>query len=197
MTRRYRMTKRAEAVRAREAAVVEAAFDAFFSSYYDQVTLRDIGQAAGVTEETIRRRFGSKEDLLSEVIERLGHERLGSPRGGAAPGDYHTAVREAVDSYEKAGPQILHALSQEDRTPVLKRATDLGREAHYRVTAEAFAPWLPAADHPDHREALAPFVVALDVYTWKMLRLDMGLSRDQTESGVVRLVEGLIEERSR
>ena len=193
MTRPYQMTARAEAVREREEAVLEEAFDAFLSEYYDQVTLRGVAERAGVTEQTVIRRFGSKEELLETVLERLGH-RFAGPRGGAETGDYRQAITEAVESYEQQGQRILHLLSQEDRTPALARVTEVGRAAHRQLTAEVFAPWLPDSDDPDYPRELGPFVVALDLYTWKLLRLDLGLSRAGTELAITRMVEGLIHE---
>ena len=34
---------------------------------------------------------------------------------------------------------------------------------------------------------------ATDVYTWKLLRRDLGLSRAETEKTIVRIVEGLLD----
>lgn len=185
------MTARAEAVQQTDRKILEAAFDAFFHEYYDVVTLREIADNAGVTEQTVLRKFGSKEDLLSAVVKKLG-SRFRGPRGGAQPGDYPTAVREAVEANEQRGKEVLHVLAQEDRTPALRRATEIGRVNHRATTAEVFEPWLPPTDHPDHDRRLAPFVVILDVFTWRLLRLDQGLSLEETEHVLVEMIEGVL-----
>lgn len=191
MTRTYRMDARAQAARENERRILEAAFEAFFHEYYDVVTLREIADAAEVTEQTVLRKFGSKEELLSAVVTELG-ARFRGPRGNAEPGDYRQAVAESVEANEQMGREILHVLAQEDRTPALRRATEVGRANHRAVTAEVFSPWLPAGDDADHGRLLAPFVVILDVFTWRLLRLDQGLSREVTERVLVEMVEGLL-----
>ena len=40
-------------------------------------------------------------------------------------------------------------------------------------------------------------VVATDVYTWKLLRRDQGLSRDETFASILKIVEALLERRTR
>lgn len=191
MTRTYRMKARAEAARETERRILEAAFEAFFHEYYDLVTLGKIAAEAGVTDKTVLRKFGSKEELLSAVVMELGF-RFRGPRGGASPGEYRQAIVESVEANEQMGREVLHVLAQEDRTPALRRATEMGRANHRAVTAEVFGPWLPAEDHPDYDRLLAPFVVILDVFTWRLLRLDQGLSREETERVLVEMVEGLL-----
>jgi hypothetical protein len=39
-------------------------------------------------------------------------------------------------------------------------------------------------------------VVATDVYTWKLLRRDQGLSRDETVASILEIVEALLERRT-
>lgn len=194
MPRTYRMTARAQAAQQTERRILDAAFEAFFHEYYDLVTLRGIADGAGVTEQTVLRRFGSKEGLLSAVVSELG-VRFRGPRGGAEPGEYRRAIAEAVEANERRGREVLHVLAQEDRTPALRRATDVGRASHRAMTAEVFSPWLPPADHTDHDRLLAPLVVILDVFTWRLLRLDQGLSREDTEHVLVQMTEGLLARR--
>jgi hypothetical protein len=46
-------------------------------------------------------------------------------------------------------------------------------------------------------DLVAELVVATDVYTWKRLRRDQGLSRAQTTAAMLRIVEALLERRTR
>lgn len=190
-TRDYRMGARAQGVREREEAILEAAFDAFLHEYFDLVTIRAIAEAAGVTEQTVIRRFGSKEDLLAACVERFG-PRLGGERREVAQNDYRAAVASTVDAYETWGRETMHILAQEDRTPALRRVAERGRSAHRELTAEHFASWLPAPTHRQYDTLLAGFVLALDVYTWKLFRIDHGMTRDGTEAAITHIVESLI-----
>jgi hypothetical protein len=40
-------------------------------------------------------------------------------------------------------------------------------------------------------------VVATDVYTWKLLRRDQGLDRDETVASILKIVQALLERRTR
>jgi hypothetical protein len=57
--------------------------------------------------------------------------------------------------------------------------------------ATVFAPYLDRAE-PDDGPLLDLLVVATDVYTWKLLRRDRGLTRAATEARMLRLVEALL-----
>ena len=46
-------------------------------------------------------------------------------------------------------------------------------------------------------ELVPELVVATDVYTWKLLRRDQGLSRDETLAAMLRIVQALLERRTR
>ena len=46
----------------------------------------------------------------------------------------------------------------------------------------------------EHQRRLAQLVAVCDVYTWKLLRRDAGLSRDQTELAIVELLNPLLED---
>jgi hypothetical protein len=54
-----------------------------------------------------------------------------------------------------------------------------------------FAPQL--ADAEDARALLDLLVVATDVYSWKLLRLDFGLSRARTEQRINTMIRRLAE----
>ena len=168
-------------------------FDAFFTRYYDDVTLAAVATEAGTTEQTVLRYFGSKEGLLDAVADRLAH-RLGGDRTSVAAGDWEHAVSEAVAVDEIHGERMLLTLAQEDRVAPIKRGTDAGRAAHRETVAQSFSPFLPSPDEPSHHAETTLFIAALDVYTWKLFRIDAGLSRDETEARMKQLVRGVIVE---
>ena len=66
-TRAYRMTARAEAAEETGRRIKEAAYALFSTRLFASVTLQEIADQAGVTLQTVLRRFGSKEDLFNTI----------------------------------------------------------------------------------------------------------------------------------
>ena len=71
-------------------------------------------------------------------------------------------------------------------TDPARRLTTLGKRAHRVWAKEAFAP------ATDDVAVLDLLVVATDVYTWKLLRLDRKLSRATTERRMHHLVTAVL-----
>jgi AcrR family transcriptional regulator len=145
-----------------------------------------VARDAGVTVQTVIRRFGGKEGLLDAAKTRLGQEIMRTrdvPRGDVA-----ATARALVEDYESSGDVVMRALAQEDRYPAMKRLTDFGRAWHRRWLAEAFAAWLDPLTPEAAQRRLDALVVATDVYVWKLVRRDM--RRPPQEYRV--LVEALI-----
>ena len=78
-------------------------------------------------------------------------------------------------------------LAQEGHDEVARRATDRGKALHRTWVREAFAP------ATDDEALLDLLVVATDVYTWKLLRLDRGHSRATTHQRMRELVQALLD----
>jgi hypothetical protein len=85
-------------------------------------------------------------------------------------------------------------LAEEERIPALKAIIDRGRTLHRAWCARVFAPALARLRGSERERRLAQFVAVCDVYTWKLLRRDAGLSRRQTEIAMIELVNPLLEE---
>lgn len=181
------MRARAEAAQATEQRILGAARELFTSRFYDEVTLGDVAAAAGVTSQTVLRRFGSKEGLVAAVAERAEHE-VRAERGRAPAGDVRGAIANLVAHYEREGDNVLRLLAQEDRVPALKRVTDEGRRLHYDWVERVFAAELAAADPADRPRRRAQLIAVCDVYAWKVLRRDLGLSAAETEAALTELV---------
>ena len=106
------------------------------------------------------------------------------------PGDVAAAVRVVVGDYEEAGQQLMHMLGQEHRFPALSELLDIGRRGHRRWVRWAFAPQLAGRSRAGKTQLEDLLVVATDVYTWKLLRIDRGLSARATSGGDDRAVRG-------
>jgi AcrR family transcriptional regulator len=185
VTRTYRQTARAAAREETRRRIVDAAFAAFTTDWYDEVTLNDIAVAAGVTVQTVINHFGGKAGLLPAVVERFGSEirsRLFEP----AAGDLPALVAALVDDYEVTGDTVIRMLALEDRVPDLAPHLATGRASH-RSWCERM---IGATG-----ERLPLAITVTDVYTWKLLRRDQGLSRDDTVRAILRLVTAVMNDR--
>src|ERR1700754_683800 len=79
-TRPYRQGRRAEAAEARTEAIREAALDAFMVKPFEQITLADVAERAGVGVQTLIRRVQNKDGLVRLVNEWVA-AAVGEARG--------------------------------------------------------------------------------------------------------------------
>jgi AcrR family transcriptional regulator len=192
-SRPYRMVARAESALATGERILDAAVEVFWESPTAQVSLEEVARRAGVSVQTVIRRFGGREGLVTAAGEREAR-RVREQREQAAVGDVHGAVRVLVDHYEELGERVLRMLSEEPRVPGLHEIADRGRALHRQWCARVFAPALAGRSGIERDRRLAQLVTVCDVYTWKLLRLDCGLSRRQTELALIELLQPLLEE---
>ena len=190
--RPYRMVARAESAAATGERILDVAVEAFWELPWEQVSLDEVARRAGVTVQTVIRRFSSKDGLLAAAAEREA-ERVRRQRDEAPVGDAAGAVRVLVDHYESLGDRVLRLLAEEERVPALRQIADRGRALHREWCARIFAAALAGRAGVERRRRLAQLVAMCDVYTWKLLRRDAGLSRRQTELALVELLEPMLE----
>lgn len=173
------MVERAARARGTGERILEAALECFSQRPYDEVSLQEVAQAAGVTVQTVLRRFGSKPDLVAAAGERAARI-VEEERGATPPGDVPAALDNLAEHYERWGDRVLRMLSQEDRVPGLRALTDGGRQLHAR--------WVERTFGPVGEPRLSILMAATDVYVWKVLRRDRGLSAAEYREAVERLV---------
>ena len=184
------MATRATAVEATRERILDAASDAFLASWYDDVTLRHVAAAADVALQTIVNHFGTKELLYGAAVERIS-DAIESRRYDVERGDIEGAVAALIDDYDRTGDFTLRALAEEGRRAVVGPGLARGRRGHQDWVEHVFPAALRGLHGPARRRRLAQLVAVTDVYTWKLLRRDKGLSRDQTVLAVRELVDGL------
>lgn len=192
--RPYRMVARAESAAATGERILDAAVEVFWELPGEQISLDEVARRAGVSVQTVIRRFGGRDALMASAAEREA-ERVGRQRDEAPVGDPARAVRVLVDHYEAMGDRVLRLLAEEERVPRLREIADRGRLVHREWCARVFAPALAGRAGVERRRRLAQLVAICDVYTWKLLRRDAGLSRRQTELALVELLGPLLEGR--
>src|SRR6478609_4958228 len=95
--RSYRMTNRAEAANATAERILDAMTELFWERPTDQVVLREVAERAGVTVQTVLRRFGDKESLLAAAADRAMSQTRAER--AVSPGDADTAVEVLLDHY--------------------------------------------------------------------------------------------------
>ena len=185
------MKARARAAEETAQRILEAALALMKQHAYDHFTLQEVAERAGVSLQTVLRRFGSKEGLVTAVLESdLMGIRAQSDR--VPPGDVAEAVRVLMARYEEWGDAVMRNLNLEERLPDVRSMLDFGRTAHREWVARTFAPFLPPPDAEPYDRRLALFITATDVYTWKLLRRDYGLDAAATERAIHDLLDGLI-----
>ena len=184
------MATRAAALEATRERILDAACDAFLASWYDDVTLREVAASADVALQTVVNHFGTKEALYGVAVERIG-DAIEARRYDVAPGDVEGAVAALIADYDRTGDFVLRTLADEGRLAVVGPGLARGRRGHQDWVEHVFPRALTGLRGAARRRRLAQLVAVTDVYTWKLLRRDKGLSRDQTVLAVRELVEAL------
>lgn len=190
--RSYQMNKRAAAAAETGQRIVRAAVALYMERWLEDLTLEEVAARAGVTVQTVLRRFGSKAGLI-EAAGEMVHDEVVGQRSMAPVGDIAGAVANLMDHYEAVGEMSLRTLAQEDRHDVLRRLAALGRSVHRAWVETTFAPFLGELSAAGRERRITKLVVATDVYVWKLLRRDRGLDREQVERLMVEMVSALIE----
>lgn len=185
-TRAYCQTARAESTAATGLRIVEAFLTRLGKQWYDEITLDQVAGDAGVTVQTVVRRFGGKAGLLEEAIREMMH--LAGKRRATPPGDLERLVRNLVDDYERTGDTIIRLLALEGRHVVLHENLSHGRDRHRDWVGKAFAGDVELLEAKSRQAVIDALVIATDVYTWKLLRRDMGRSVAATRIAIIGMI---------
>ncbi|WP_197504585.1 TetR/AcrR family transcriptional regulator [Mycobacterium sp. 852002-51163_SCH5372311] len=187
--RNYEMRARQEAAAATRSAIVEAAVDSVMAERSLAVTLGTVADRAGVTVKTVLRHFGSREALIDEAASRAMQdvllERL------APPDDPEHALAVLIAHYERRGEPMLGILAEEVDDPRARQICDAGRTLHRTWVEEVFGVNLPP-DPVERSRLVDTLVVATDVYTWKLLRRDRGLTVDGVRDRMLLIARAVL-----
>jgi AcrR family transcriptional regulator len=188
--RPYRQVARAKAAAETGRRIIDAFAASAGDRWFDEITLQEVATRAGVTVQSVIRRFGSKEGLIKAMIGEFG-PAIGA-EFSSTPGDIDSAVSRLFTAYERFGDGTVRNLAQEQRVPALQPLIDFGRKEHRRITAAQFAPWLEKLAGAERRDAVDALVIATDIYTWKLLRRDMERSLADSKRAVKRLIAAVL-----
>lgn len=189
--RQYRNTAQAEIAALTRERIMNAALALLQDQWIDQITLEMVAKRAQVTVQTVLRHFGSKESLLV-AAGRVANERAIDSREEVVIGDLSGAANNLSDHYEAVGDRVVRLLAQEERYPQLQSLLQQGRVKHREWVERVFAPYLSRRTDDDQERLLAQLIALCDVYTWKLVRRDAGLSQEQYKVALTELLSALL-----
>ncbi len=182
----YRQVSRANAAAETEQRILEAATQLFAEAPIDEVRLEDVAAAAGVSTKTVKRRFGTRDELARTFIEAAARQNL-ELRNAVPPGDVQAAITMILELYELFGDTVMRVLALEGRVQVITEMAEKGRVLHAAWLERVFGPCCSVT--PERRaHQLSLLLVATDVFTWKLVRRDRRSSLKQTRAVVEDLV---------
>ncbi|MBL8722330.1 MAG: TetR/AcrR family transcriptional regulator [Myxococcales bacterium] len=187
-SRSYVQKARAESAAANGERIL-ASVTELFRETGREPTLEAVAERAGVTVQTVLRRFGSKQGLYDAVSEHVGGQ-IAAERGAAPVGDVEGAIDNLLDHYELWGDMALRMLGAESESAERRPASE-GRSFHRGWVERVFAPFLLDLTGAAREIRVDQLAAVTDVYVWKILMKDLGRSRRRTKQTLVDLVRRL------
>jgi AcrR family transcriptional regulator len=184
------MRARAEAVEATRERIARAAMQRFLAEPYDDVTIASVARDAGVSHQTLLNHFESKDGLFAAAAERFSAD-LAASREGRATSDPESVVALLMEQFERSGDGNVRLALLHDRIEAVRAGLEQGRAHHQGWLAEVFEDRLPS-DPAERRRTLAALHAATDVYTWKLLRRDLGHGRRATQRIMTDMVRAIL-----
>jgi AcrR family transcriptional regulator len=184
------MRARAEAVEATRERIARAAMQRFLTEPYDDVTIASVARDADVSHQTLLNHFESKDGLFAAAAERFSAD-LAASREGRAPSDPESVVALLMEQFERSGDGNVRLALLQERIEAVGAGLEQGRANHQDWLAEVFEDRLPS-DPAERRRTLAALHAATDVYTWKLLRRDLGHGRRATQRIMTDMVRAIL-----
>jgi len=189
MPRTYDMTNRSNAVARTKERIIAATEMLLANGSLTDLTLQAIADNTGVTVQTVLRHMGSREGCLAAVA-KVVLERVESQRGHTEPGDLDAAISSVLDHYEAESSLVLNLMEQAGTGDAFAmKAIESGRIYHRNWVKRCFGPLISELKS----EITDALVAATDIYTWKLLRHDIGRSKKAARAVMNRLVRGILE----
>jgi AcrR family transcriptional regulator len=188
--RAYDMTGRAATAAQTAERITATAMRLLETEPVAGITLNDIAAGAGVTVQTVLRRFGDRDSVLAAAIAGFAREVF-AQRGRARADDLDDAVANLVDHYERWGALVIKMITEQAASPALRATVEGGAEYHRDWCINVFANSLSGLGRADRNRRTAQITAICDVRTWDLLRRRSGLSRAQTHKALVELLEPL------
>jgi len=191
--RTYEMRARGYAVSATRDAIVAAVIDCVAEQRSLSITLAAVAERAGVTVKTVLRHFGSRDAMIDAAWTRVYDDVVAERT--TTPGDLPAALKSLISHYELRGDMMLGLLAEEDDEPRAHDVCDFGRAVHRKWVDDVFSKQLPRGLAVRSR-LIDSLVVVSDVYCWKLLRRDRGLSVDDVHDRMLFMCNAILFEGS-
>jgi len=185
--RPYTMRTRAAAAAATRRRILEVVEALLKSRFRSEVRLDDVAAGAQVSVQTIINVFGSRLALLNEAYANL-LQGLRAQRLHPEPGDIDGAVSALVEHYEQFGDLMVRNLAEQADTELI----ETGRAGHSKWVQRQFAASLEVVQSRERRSLTDALVCVCDVYTWKLLRRDMGRTRAEAAETILGMVKAML-----
>jgi AcrR family transcriptional regulator len=189
-TRPYAQRVRADRSHATHQRILEAVLALVAERGTAHAPLSDVAARAGVSVQTVLRRFGSAEGLRAQALHYA--DALIRLERASPVGDTDAAVAAVAGQYERRADAMLALLAVETTDATARRLTTVARAAHRAWVEQVWAADLSRIADPVREELTDLLVVATDLHTWRSLRRERGLSPPQTEARMRRLVRAVL-----
>lgn len=186
-TRPYTLGVRAASSQARQRRILEGVIRLLKTRFRSEIRLEDVAAGAEVTVQTVLNLFGSRSALLDQAVAEWLSE-LRAQRLRAEPGDVEGAIAALVDHYEQFGDLMIRNLAEQADLNLI----ETGKNGHRQWVQRQFGPCMGSVNDKERRTLVDQLVCVCDVYTWKLLRRDIGRSRPETEATILSMVKVIV-----
>lgn len=189
MSRNYDMSRRSEKAAQTTENIIAATERLLTVRPLEKISLNAIAKESSVTVQTVIRHMESREGCIYAVAERVS-ARVEKQRGGSAFSNISNAIESLIEHYEQDGKLVLNLLTQEhSKESFVSNFTKEGRIYHRQWVERCFGPHLSG----NQTEVIDTLVVATDIYTWKLLRLDLDRPLNTTKNIITEMVKKILE----
>lgn len=190
MPRTYDMSTRSQKAAQTTENIIAATERLLTEKTLDKISLNAIAKEAGVTVQTVLRHMESRDGCLQAVVEKVSSQ-VEKQRGTSEPGNISDAIEKLIEHYEAEGKLVLNLLAQEHTgDSFASNLTNEGRAYHRKWVKRCFSPYLSE----NNSKIIDGLVAATDIYTWKLLRLDLGRSRNTTRKVITNMVKNMLQD---
>ena len=183
------MRARAASAEATRGRILDAVVDLLKTRFRSEIRLEDVAADAQVSVQTIMNVFGGRAALLDRGLSKL-LQNLREQRLRPCPGDIPGAIQALVEHYEQFGDLVIRNLAENADRELIEG----GRVGHRGWVQRQFGPQMSAFGPKARRKRIDQLVCACDVYMWKLLRRDMGRSREEAASTILSTVNAILKD---
>lgn len=186
--RGYDNRLRQEQARQTRQRILDQAIRALADAGPHGITLAEVARGAGVSEPTLYRHFGSREQLY-EALEERAQEEIGLP---PVPGTLDEFPGHAAKLYATFGANaaLLRALI---RTGLGRDIREQGRAKRTRLLRNALAEHAPHLDEAGRDRVLGVLRVMVSWESFEKLTVELGLSTEAASTAIEWSLKALIQ----